>query len=120
MHVLCTSLPPWMADLPTDRPLILAAAGTSTHRDAARLAHATVRALAELTCSAVVVTDTGNGAGDVAPPHVRVVDYVPQSLLLPTCDLFVSHGGVSNVRESMQCGVPLGAAVGDLVDLVGR
>lgn len=42
-----------------------------------------------------------------APPHVRVVEYLPQSLLLPSCDLFISHGGLNSVRESLQCGVPL-------------
>jgi N-glycosyltransferase len=97
------AMPAWVAGLPADRPLILAAAGTLAQQHAERLAHATVEALAELECSAVVVTR----AAIAAPPHVRVVPYLPQSLLLPACDLFISHGGLNSVRESLQCGVPL-------------
>jgi N-glycosyltransferase len=97
------AMPAWVTSLPADRPLILAATGTNTQRHAERLARATVEALAGLECSAVVVT----GADIAAPPHVRVVPYLPQSLLLPSCDLFISHGGLNSVRESLQCGVPL-------------
>jgi N-glycosyltransferase len=94
----------WVADLPVDRPLILAAAGTNAQPGAGRLARATVEALGGLECSAVVVTGEDIPA---PPPHVRIVEYLPQSLLLPSCDLFISHGGLNSVRESMQCGVPL-------------
>jgi N-glycosyltransferase len=97
------SLPPWAADLPSDRPLVLAATGTLAYPHAGRMARATVEALAGLDCAAVVVT----GVDVTAPPNVRVVEHVPQPLLLPTCDLFITHGGLNSVREAMQCGVPL-------------
>jgi UDP:flavonoid glycosyltransferase YjiC (YdhE family) len=97
------ALPPWAANLPADRPLILAAAGTLAQPSAERLARATVEALAELECTAVVVT----GADLSAPPNVRIVEYLPQPLLLPSCDLFITHGGLNSVREALQCAVPL-------------
>lgn len=98
------ALPPWVAELPADRPLVLAAAGTLAQPGAARLARVTVETLAELDCSAVVVTDTDVGA---VPEHVRVVEYLAQPLLLPSCDLFITHGGLNSVREAMQTAVPL-------------
>jgi N-glycosyltransferase len=99
------AMPAWAASLPADRPLILAATGTNAQPHADSLARATVEALAEIECSAVVVTRTADLA--TPPPHVHVVPYLPQSLLLPSCDLFISHGGLNSVRESLQCGVPL-------------
>jgi N-glycosyltransferase len=100
------SLPAWLAGLPAGRPLVLAAAGTLAQPSAGRLAEAAVRALSGLDCAAIVLTDS-----DVAPaaasPHVRVMARLPQPLLLPCCDLFVTHGGLNSVREALQCGVPM-------------
>jgi N-glycosyltransferase len=92
-----------VADLPVDRPLVLAAVGTNAQPGAARLAAVTVEALAEVECSAVVATDVDLPA----PAHIRLVPHLPQTLLVPSCDLFVHHGGLNSVREAMMCGVPV-------------
>ncbi|GAA3623013.1 glycosyltransferase [Kineosporia mesophila] len=41
------------------------------------------------------------------PPNVHIRQYVPQSLLLPSCDLVVSHGGSGSVIGALEHGVPL-------------
>jgi UDP:flavonoid glycosyltransferase YjiC (YdhE family) len=41
------------------------------------------------------------------PPHVRIERYVPQGLLLPHCDLVVSHGGSGSVMGALRHGVPM-------------
>jgi MGT family glycosyltransferase len=40
-------------------------------------------------------------------PNVHIEHYVPQTQLLPHCDVFISHGGFNSVKEALGCGVPL-------------
>jgi len=39
--------------------------------------------------------------------HVRIERFVPQALLLPRCDLVVSHGGSGSVTSALAHGVPM-------------
>ena len=41
------------------------------------------------------------------PPNVRIERYLPQTLLLPRCALFVTHGGFNSVKEALSVGVPM-------------
>jgi N-glycosyltransferase len=65
---------------------------------------AVVDGLGELGRPAVVAAGPGRFG---APPNVRVVEYVPQPLLLECCQLFVNHGGFNSVREALRLGVPM-------------
>ena len=40
------------------------------------------------------------------PEHVHIERYVPQSLILPQCDLVVSHGGSGSVAGALAQGLP--------------
>jgi UDP:flavonoid glycosyltransferase YjiC (YdhE family) len=40
------------------------------------------------------------------PPHIRVVRFVPLALLLPRCDLVLSHGGSGTVVAALAGGLP--------------
>ncbi len=42
-----------------------------------------------------------------APANVFVADWVPQLEVLEKSDLFITHGGLSSVRESIYFGVPM-------------
>jgi UDP:flavonoid glycosyltransferase YjiC (YdhE family) len=41
------------------------------------------------------------------PPHVRIAQYVPQTLVIPGCDLVVSHGGSGSVFGALRHGKPM-------------
>lgn len=100
------ALPEWFAGLPTDRPLILAALGTLTWELAPQLIRNTIAALSDMDCSAIVVAGKHSAPGST-PAHIRVVDYLPQPLALPACDLFITQGGMNSIREALQNGVPM-------------
>src|SRR3712207_7120050 len=36
------------------------------------------------------------------PPHVRIVRYLPHDLLLPRCDVVVTHGGYGSVMACLE------------------
>ncbi|MEV3873191.1 glycosyltransferase [Streptomyces sp. NPDC049906] len=120
------ALPDWVAQLPTDRPLVFASIGTAaplmlqwgleTDSGAMPLPmphpeeslRTILRAAALLEECTVLVTSMGLTV-DVAdlPSHVRVTERLPQPLLLETVDLFLTHGGFNSVRESMRTGTPM-------------
>lgn len=39
--------------------------------------------------------------------NIRFMSYVPSELLMPTCDLFICHGGLNSITQSLEAGVPL-------------
>jgi UDP:flavonoid glycosyltransferase YjiC (YdhE family) len=41
------------------------------------------------------------------PPHVRILQYVPQNLVIPGCELVVSHGGSGSVLGALSHGKPM-------------
>ncbi|QHA02543.1 glycosyltransferase [Streptomyces broussonetiae] len=106
-------LPDWVPELPSDRPLVLASIGTvlpsvpAAVVDAPGLLNAVVAGLAELDCQAVVAT---GGVRVDHPPttgRVRLVDVVPQPLLLRCTQLLLTHGGYNSIREAVGAGVPM-------------
>jgi MGT family glycosyltransferase len=41
------------------------------------------------------------------PKNVHAYPYLPISNLLPSCDLFITHGGFNSVKEALTAGVPM-------------
>ncbi|MFJ7996205.1 glycosyltransferase [Streptomyces sp. NPDC096310] len=119
-------LPGWIARLPTDRPLVLAALGTALPmiRDLAAADEdvalplpmldpvETLRSMIEAVsrleeCTVVVATSGLPADTDGLPPHVHVTDRVPQPLLLESVDLFLTHGGFNSIREALRTATPM-------------
>ncbi|CAM02939.1 N-glycosyltransferase [Saccharopolyspora erythraea NRRL 2338] len=116
-------LPTWIAELPSDRPLVLAALGTALPmltgmrrhgvalpdhlNDPATLLRTITTALSPLCCEAIVVTGGIDPGPLTAPAHIRLTDRVPQPLLLQCSDLFLTHGGYNGIREAVRAGVPM-------------
>ncbi|GAB2931315.1 glycosyltransferase [Micromonospora polyrhachis] len=103
---------PWYADLPADRPLVLASLGSLVLSlpgipDVLPLV---VAALGELPCTAVVslggYAELTERIGTV-PENVRLTPFVPQRTLLPACDLFLTHAGFNSTGEAVAAGVPM-------------
>ncbi|MYU16762.1 glycosyltransferase [Streptomyces sp. SID8361] len=120
------ALPRWIAELPTDRPLMLAAIGTAIPmlRDSAHEAdtpappmpmqdpvdtlRAMIQAVSRLEeCTVVLATSGIPVDTDGVPPHVHITDRVPQPLLLESVDLFLTHGGFNSIRESLRTATPM-------------
>ncbi|MFD3915924.1 glycosyltransferase [Streptomyces sp. NPDC058603] len=119
-------LPRWIAQLPTDRPLVFAALGTAlpmARELAADNGHerpslpmpdptVTLRSMIEAVsrleeCTVLVATSGIPADTDGLPPHVHVTDRVPQPLLLDSVDLFLTHGGFNSIRESLRTATPM-------------
>ena len=99
-------LPDWVSDLPADRPLVVVGFGMFFHPAPLQTI---VSALERVPCCAIVRVGQGLDRFE-APPHpdtVRLVDSMPQPLLLQCADLFVNHGGFQGIRESLSAGVPM-------------
>ena len=102
-----------IAGLPADRPFVLATLGSNTWvmaRERLPLRHI-VEALGALPCTAVVAlgreyTNPADWAGP-RPDNVHLVSFAQQRLLLPSCDLFLTHAGFNAVREALTAGVPM-------------
>lgn len=41
------------------------------------------------------------------PRNLRVVDWIPQRQLLPQVSVFIMHGGLGSIKESVMAGVPM-------------
>lgn len=41
------------------------------------------------------------------PPNIHIARYIPQSLLLPHCDLVITHGGFNTIMGALSHGLPL-------------
>jgi UDP:flavonoid glycosyltransferase YjiC (YdhE family) len=105
-----TALPDWLAR--PARLLIYATFGT----EAAKMpfiypaAYTTLLAgLREVDGTAVVTIGRQHEPAELGPQpeHIHVEQYIPQSLLLPECDLVITHGGHNTVLAALSFGLPM-------------
>jgi MGT family glycosyltransferase len=101
------ALPGWVDDLPR-RPTVYATMGTAFN-DLPHLFEAFIAALGDEPLNLIV---TVGRDGDPArlgplPANTHVARYIPQSLLLPRCDLVLTHGGSGTVMGALASGLPL-------------
>ncbi|MFD9718048.1 activator-dependent family glycosyltransferase [Streptomyces sp. NPDC059076] len=101
--------PDWLRE-PPSRPRVCLTLGRS-FREIVGGDRASVQALLEavagLDVEVVATLDTGQlGSLSRVPDNVRVVDFVPLDLLLPTCAAIVHHGGSGTVATALAHGVP--------------
>lgn len=99
------------ADLPGDRPLVLAGLGTvasSVVPEFPDVLTSVVTALGELPCTGVVAI--GTAAADwpgPRPANVRMVPFIPLGPLLAGADLFVSQAGVGGALLALRAATPM-------------
>jgi MGT family glycosyltransferase len=99
---------PWTSPFAADdaRPLVLVGFST-TFQNHARLAQATIDALARLPVRAVV-TLGGLDAGEVRPAtNVALVESAPHGQLMAAAALVVTHGGHGTVMRALAHGLPM-------------
>ena len=104
------TLPSWVAALPA-RPTVYATLGTEFSRGAEGLAtfRAMLGALRDEPVNLIVTVGRDNDPTDFGPQpaHVHLARFIPQSVLLPHCDLVVQQGGFSTVTGALNAGVPM-------------
>ncbi len=103
-------LPPWIADLP-DRTTIYATLGTMASRrpDARALFTAMLEALRDEPVNLILTVGRDNDPADFGPQpeNVHIARFIPQSALLPHCDLVVHQGGLGSVTGALNAGLPM-------------
>ena len=100
--------PAWLAEL-TVRPLVYFTLGTIFNLESGDLFERVLAGLSPLPVSIVVTVgrELEPQALGPQPANVRVEGYVPQSLLLPRCELVVSHAGSGSVVGALAHGLPM-------------
>jgi MGT family glycosyltransferase len=101
------ALPAWIEDLPP-RPIIHASLGTIFHRTPG-VFEAILDGLRDehITLLLAVGRDQDPARFGPQPSHVRIERYLSHALLLPRCDLVITHGGYGSVMACLSAGVPM-------------
>ena len=101
------ALPSWVDEL-APRPTVYVTLGTLDN-DAPEVFDAVVRGIRDEPVNVIVTVGPDGDPGQLGPQpaNVRVERYVPQSLLLPRCDVVVAHGGSGTTLAALAQGLPL-------------
>ncbi len=101
------SLPGWVAQLP-DRPLVYVSLGTVFNSQARSVFEAVLEGLRDEKVNVIVTVGNGNDPADFGPQpdHIHIERFIPQSLLLPYCDVIVNQGGTA-ILPMLAQGLPL-------------
>jgi MGT family glycosyltransferase len=101
------TLPDWADDLP-DQPTVYATLGTAFNFRMDLFA-AILAGLRDEPVNLILTVgrDQDPAQFGAQPPNVRVERYIPASLLLPRCDLVLTHGGSGTTMAALVNGLPL-------------
>jgi len=99
--------PDWLAAL-ARRPTVYATLGTTFNRTPATF-EAILTALCDEPISLIMTVGRSMDPGQFGrqPEHIRIEQYVPQSLLLPHCEALIFHGGYNSLLSALWHGLPM-------------
>jgi MGT family glycosyltransferase len=106
-------LPAWVERLEqTGRPTVYATLGTEVNKEPGMypdVLQTIIAGLRDLPINLVVTLGRDKDPADFGPQpgNVRIEPYIPQSLLLPRCDLMVMHGGSNSLLQALDVGLPV-------------
>lgn len=105
-------LPTWVAELPEigwrPTPTVYATLGTVfNHLNG--IFSAILEGLRDEPINLILTVGHNQSPADFGaqPPNVHIEQYIPQSLLLPHCDLIITHGGSGTVMDALSHGLPM-------------
>ena len=100
-------LPAWFDKLP-ERPTILGTMGTVANRTPGMF-EAIAAGLGDGPFDVILTVGRNRNPGELGslPANVRAIRYVPYSLLLPRCDLVITHGGTVTVNACLMADLPM-------------
>jgi MGT family glycosyltransferase len=101
------ALPAWVEDLPS-QPTVHASLGTIFHRTPG-VFEAILAGLRDepITLLLAIGRDQDPARFGSQPRHVRIERYLSHALLLPRCDVVITHGGYGSVMACLEAGVPM-------------
>lgn len=104
-------LPAWIERLPA-QPTVYLTLGTEVNNEPdlyPRVMQTIIMGLRDLPINLIVTLGRGKDPADFGtqPHNVHIEQYIPQTLLLPHCDLMVMHGGSNSLLEAIDLGLPL-------------
>ncbi|UWP79468.1 DUF1205 domain-containing protein [Dactylosporangium fulvum] len=102
-NAACT-LPDWLL-APRTRPRVCVSMGTVPIPEGVDGLTVAVRGLADLDVEVIVSGAGVHGIGDL-PANARRIGWIPHRHLLPSCDLFVHHGGSGSSMAALTIGRP--------------
>ncbi len=97
------TLPEWWSQLPTDRPIVYVALGSSGREE---LLPSVFEALADLQVSVIVAT-AGRPASPNNPRNFYVTDYLPGREAAARASLVICNGGSPTAHQSLAVGTPV-------------
>ena len=99
--------PAWASGLP-GAPRVYFTLGTAFNRESGDLIARVLAGLRELPCNLVATVGPGIDPEEFSPQpaNVHIERHIPQSSVLPHCDLVVSHGGSGSVIGALAHGLP--------------
>jgi UDP:flavonoid glycosyltransferase YjiC (YdhE family) len=100
--------PAWLSGL-SDKPLVYFTLGTVLNVESGDLFSRVLAGLRELPVNVVVTAGRQIDPESFGPQpaNVRIERFIPQSALLPHCDLVVNHGGSGRVIGALAHGLPM-------------
>jgi len=100
-------LPTWVYRLPR-RPTVHATVGT-TFTFATDVLEDIIRSLADDPLNLIITTGYNKNLRHLGqlPSNVHIEAYIPHTLLLPHCDVVITHGGAATTISSLFFGLPL-------------
>jgi UDP:flavonoid glycosyltransferase YjiC (YdhE family) len=99
--------PAWLSTLPR-RPTVYATLGTTFNRSSDCF-RAVLAALAAEPVNLIMTVGRSMDPRQFGPqpPHIRIEQYIPHTLLLPHCDALVFHGGYNSLQSALWHGLPM-------------
>lgn len=101
------SLPDWVSAL-DERPTVYATLGTVMN-ERTDLLSAILNGLRGEPVNLILTVGRNGSPQDFGPqsPNVHIERYIPQNMLLPLCDLVVTHGGSGTMLDGLSFGLPM-------------
>jgi UDP:flavonoid glycosyltransferase YjiC (YdhE family) len=100
-------LPDWLSTLP-HQPTVYATLGTTFNRSPNTF-QAILSALSTEPVNLIMTVGRSMDPLQFGPQpdHVRIEQYIPQTLLLPHCDALIFHGGYNSLQSAFWHGLPM-------------
>jgi UDP:flavonoid glycosyltransferase YjiC (YdhE family) len=101
-------VPVWLANLP-DAPTVYFTLGTVFNVESGDLFQRVLQGLRDLSINLIMTVGRDIDPLELGaqPDNVHVERFISQALLLPHCDLVVSHGGSGSVMGALTFGLPM-------------